>query len=176
MQVKHRQVKCTIGMYRKPDSVIWNIGVPVFLLTIATLLMFTIPVSDGQLKDERLNIAFIAFLTFITLKIVMMELLPALPYTTFMEEYILYAIGFVAAVAASNSIMLTNVGYDDEEHVKEADRYSMWASFALWAVLHAWVTVRFLRHRRRRLAFLKDNALEVAPAERTFLEKILPRH
>lgn len=135
-------------------------------------------VSDGSLKDERLNIAFIAFLTFITygiaplpcpthftdpitfnvfrvetygsddrlltldphnhrLKIVVMELLPALPYTTLIEEYILYAIAFVAAVAASNSIMLTNIGYDDEDRVKLADLYSMWASAILWLFVRA---------------------------------------
>ena len=57
-------------MTRIPNSVIINIGAPVFLLTLAALLMFTIPVTDGVLKDERLNVAFIAFLTFVTLKIV----------------------------------------------------------------------------------------------------------
>eukprot|EP00037_Helgoeca_nana_P018466 m.176710 g.176710 ORF g.176710 m.176710 type:complete len:83 (+) comp24455_c0_seq8:2018-2266(+) len=66
-----------------------------------------------------------------------MELLPALPYTTLIEEYILYAIAFVAAVAASNSIMLTNIGYDDEDRVKLADWYSMWASAILWLFVRA---------------------------------------
>lgn len=61
-----------------------------------------------------------------------MELLPALPYTTLIEEYILYAIAFVAAAAASNAIMLLNVGYDDESEVKFADRISMFVSGFLW--------------------------------------------
>jgi len=164
---RHRTVTCTVGMNRRPDSVVINIGAPVFLLTLATMLIYTIPVSDGEMKDERLNVEFIAFLTFITLKIVVMDLLPPLPYSSFIEMYIMYAIGFVAAVAATNSIMLTNIGYDDEEEVRRADRYSMVVSGVLWLFLHAWLLYSYLAYRKRRNVFFNENAIELAPVDST---------
>eukprot|EP00036_Acanthoecidae_sp_10tr_P012127 CAMPEP_0182927092 /NCGR_PEP_ID=MMETSP0105_2-20130417/13148_1 /TAXON_ID=81532 ORGANISM="Acanthoeca-like sp., Strain 10tr" /NCGR_SAMPLE_ID=MMETSP0105_2 /ASSEMBLY_ACC=CAM_ASM_000205 /LENGTH=857 /DNA_ID=CAMNT_0025065019 /DNA_START=32 /DNA_END=2605 /DNA_ORIENTATION=+ len=167
--LSYRSVTCTFAVNRVPDSVVYNIGVPTFVLTLGQLLIFTIPVSEGDVKDERVNIAFVVFLSFIALKIVVMDMLPPLPYATFIEEYILGAITYVALVAGHNALMLWAPGIkDNEEKIKEADRWSLVASLSLWCILHVWV---FFKHRGIKKAlgkFLSDNNLVVQDDEQIF--------
>eukprot|EP00037_Helgoeca_nana_P005698 m.53450 g.53450 ORF g.53450 m.53450 type:complete len:786 (+) comp16662_c0_seq1:3100-5457(+) len=136
--VSHRTARASFLMSRKPWSVIYNIGVPALLLSMAIGLVYTIPLDDGKVKDERLGIAFVIFLTFVTLKIVVMDTLPPLPYMTLIERYLLYVLLFVGAVSASNSIMIFNSSDGEGSTKGDAfDSYSMWSSLILWVLVHA---------------------------------------
>lgn len=55
-QLSHRTVTCTFAVSRRPNSVVLNIGVPTFMLTLGMMLIYTIPVADGEIKDERINV------------------------------------------------------------------------------------------------------------------------
>jgi len=160
--LSHRTVTCTFAVSRRPNSVVLNIGVPTFMLTLGMLLMYTIPVADGEVKDERINVAFVVFLSFIALKIVVMDMLPQLPYVTLIEEYVLGALGFVAVVAGHNSVMIWAPGIkDNEDALRTADRYSLIFSCVCWLILHVWVYVEWRFTKRDLGIFLKDNNLVV---------------
>lgn len=73
-QMSCRTATCTFALSRRPDSVMFNIGLPVTILTMSMGLIYTIPITEDAIKDERLNIFFIVFLSFIALKIVVMEM------------------------------------------------------------------------------------------------------
>lgn len=80
------QVKIVIGVHRRFEFMLWNLLFPAFMLGSSVLTQWGIPM---EMADGRLGLCFGLLLALIALKFVIVNLLPAVSYLTFLDEYML---------------------------------------------------------------------------------------
>jgi len=140
---------------------IWNIFIPIFLITIMSVTSFAVPVD---LVAERCGLILTLVLTSVAFKFVVGQDLPKISYNTFLDWYILISFIVLAVIAFGVSF----AGILEEHTSTNAaiwDKIVLISSgsvFVIWHIVTIVSGVRRIRDREHRRVGPSDEAVEMS--------------
>ena len=87
---------------RSAKFYIWNVIFVNFLIIALSFVSLTVDYNE---TGDRLNVTLILLLTTIAFKLAMSEVLPNVPYLTFLDKYIISGISFNSVVTVQNAVV-----------------------------------------------------------------------
>lgn len=108
------QIKINFCISRSSKYYIWNVAFVNFLIIA---LAFTSLAVDYMETGDRLNVTMILLLTTIAFKFATAEILPNVPYLTFLDKYIISGISFNSLVTIQNAVVALVDDKDSFEHL-----------------------------------------------------------
>ena len=126
---------------RSAKYYIWNV---IFVNFLIIALSFTSLTVDYKETGDRLNVTMILLLTTIAFKFAMSEILPNVPYLTFLDKYIISGISFNSLVTVQNAVVSL---------VEDKAAFEFWSLIVLacvFGVMHIMFAVKTVMVRRSR--------------------------
>ena len=127
----YAQVIVEFKLARQWRKFLWRIVYFVTMILFSSLLIFTM--HPGEEANERLSLIFTLLLTLVTFQYSVQDMLPAVPYMTLVEKYVLSCTVWLFAMAIYCSVVKT-VGVDTMEIV---DQQALLASSSILFIGHA---------------------------------------
>ena len=99
---KFSVVLVEVAAFRRSAYHMWNIMLPVFLITICCATVIAIPPNTDDGAGSRLAVTLTLLLTTVAYKITATDTLPQLGYQTYIDEFIMTNFCFLVIVAFEN--------------------------------------------------------------------------
>jgi hypothetical protein len=132
----------TAHVNRLPGFYLWNVIIPMSMLSLAGFLQFEVAKEDVA---DRASISLTLLLTAVAYKLVTAGMVPAISYLTLLDKFvsanILLMLVFVLESGIANE--LHDMGYDYRE------RLSIMFLMIIWLGIHAWFVADAMATRRR---------------------------
>ena len=87
---------------RRPEYYLWNIEVPMFVLTSLTGLTWAVPPTDVA---DRLSVSLTLVLTAVAYKLTVAANIPQVAYLTLLDKFVSLCFIFMVTVAVENSLV-----------------------------------------------------------------------
>ncbi|KAK3786486.1 hypothetical protein RRG08_058542 [Elysia crispata] len=153
---KHPVLVVSAHVKRKLGTYFWNVGLIVFLILALT---FTLLAVDPMLND-RLAIIMTLFLTSVAFKLVVRSHLPSIPYLTYMDIYVVFALVYLFLQGAESAMMIHLSSFRDPPQVRRYDEIGQSCLIAFLIFFHL-VFIIYIEltvlNRRRRMVTLDYN-------------------
>lgn len=156
--VSYRKVECRVALQRIPDSILWNIIVPTFFLSMGCMLVFS---TETDTTPDRLSLGFTILLTLVALKIVFMDTLPQLAYLTFAETYVLAQSFYVLFVSTYAAVINESDSIQRGINDPNADQHSLYAAAGIFVLFQMVFVGWWNAIRQKRNRFLARNNVEI---------------
>jgi len=130
----------TIGIIVKRDylNALWNIVFCSFVIQVLCFLAWGFPPTD---LGERNKVVLTLMLTIVAFKYMVQDRLPAVPYTTLMDKYILACFAFLGTLGML--LLVTKMNTDVKFSIDEnGNRVDLDAKLSLWGLLEATVRTK----------------------------------
>jgi len=163
---------------RKWQSVCFNLMLPTFTLGASTFLQYAMQPPTSV--DDRIGFIFTLLISVIALKLVTVNMLPPVPYLTYLDTYALLTYLFLIAVAVESGAKFyfipNGITYIMEESVDEILlKYDFRAFCVMLGIFLAYNLIFLIMVCRARFALSKDQLewldQEIAASQHTTLKK-----
>lgn len=131
-------LKFTAHVNRKPWFYVWNVIVPMSMLSLAAFLQFEVAESDVA---DRASISLTLLLTAVAYKLVTAGMVPAISYFTLLDKFvaanIILMLGLVLESGATNELVTNGwLGWRPKN-----ERFSIQVCFSVWVAIHVWFII-----------------------------------
>ena len=116
-----------VAAHRRSSYHVWNIMVPVFLITVVCTTVFGIPITTDDGVGSRLAVTLSLLLTAVAYKITATDTLPQLGYLTYIDRFIMTNFCILVIVAFENLFvgLATQHNWDDADWVEVSLAHSL---------------------------------------------------
>ena len=116
INVKKEQYTVKVLTYQDPGNLHWNVTYPYLILEALSLLSWgTKPDDQGEFFDGRISILLTLLLTMVAFKNIISEKIPALPYLTLLDKFIIG--GFIQMLLQGVYFMLLVTAISGKSHL-----------------------------------------------------------
>ena len=135
---------------RRPEYYLWNIELPMFVLTSLTGMVWAIPPSDTA---DRLSVSLTLVLTAVAYKLTVAQSIPQVAYLTQLDQFVGICFAFMVFAAVENAAVSS---YETDRTITSADTLVgiIWA--ALWVLYVLSYVGAVLRLKAKRVRALRD--------------------
>ncbi|XP_064653033.1 cys-loop ligand-gated ion channel-like isoform X2 [Lineus longissimus] len=128
---KHSTIFFTCSVRRNPGYFGWNIFLILFLLVSLMFCSFAIVPTNPQ---NRLTVTLTLLLTVVAFKFIVNQDLPAIPYLTYLDIYIVSCIVLLVLQAIQNAFITAFNGDPDKQEI--VDKYTLYFLIACHLTFH----------------------------------------
>lgn len=123
-----------VAAHRRSSYHVWNIMVPVFLITVVCTTVFGIPITTDDGVGSRLAVTLSLLLTAVAYKITATDTLPQLGYLTYIDRFIMTNFCILVIVAFENLFvgLATQHNWDDADWVEDFDEYLLFSILVVY--------------------------------------------
>merc|ERR1712134_237751 len=128
---------------RRSSYFVWNVMIPVFLISSVGCTVYGIPMSD---LADRLSVTLTLMLTNVAYKITVADSLPQLGYLTYLDYFTVFNFVFLVILAFENLIVGRNA---DKDWAEDFDDWTLFAMSLVYVITSAIFIARaWLLHKR----------------------------
>ena len=154
----------TVYMLFKRDSsmVRWTLVFPTFLAVLVSGLTFLMELEN---IEGRVNTVVTVLLTVVALKLTVIDLIPQLPYLTFLDKYLIVSIFLIALQGFFQIPLFYYTQHAVEEHDDDSAKFANFAAIAASAVgflgLHYWAVKEYIKYKNKLDKMLEKHMLDL---------------
>lgn len=119
-----------IEVARKPGYYIWKLALPLFLLVLASWIVFWL---TDWLVNRRLGLAFRGVLIVVAFQFVISGSLPRVPYLTLMDGFLTFSFAMMVLTILENTVVSHYYLKERQDEANRIDRVSRWFFPLLYA-------------------------------------------
>lgn len=123
-KVRESEVLITLEVRRKPGYYIWKVILPLMVIIGLTWVVFWM---KGESLSDRMNISFIGILTVVAYQFLLSEVLPKIPYLTFMDCFLFSSFLILALTIPETLLVFKYIGEGKEKRARRIDNIAKWA-------------------------------------------------
>jgi hypothetical protein len=140
---------------RRPEFYLWNIEVPMFVLT--SLIGLTWAIAPEEVGD-RISVSLTLVLTAVAYKLTVAQSIPQVAYLTLLDKYVSLCFIFMVVATVENALLPSLVQHGADRALTDIVCLRIWGSG--WLACCAWYVVTAMRLQNKRWRAMQDYDLQ----------------